>query len=76
MRQPAQVQIRPVHASPVVNDPYPLNASRLQINLDISGAGVYGVVQQLPDNRMRSVDDLSCGNLACNIIPEDLDPPG
>jgi hypothetical protein len=71
-----QLQVLAAHALPVVHHPDALQAPALQVQLHAAGSGVQGVVQQLPYNGKRPVDHLAGRDLAGNLLPEDLNPPG
>ncbi len=71
-----QLQVLAAHARPVVHHPDALQAPALQVHLHIAGAGVQGVVQELPYNGKRPVDHLAGRDLSGNFLPEDLYPPG
>ncbi len=76
MGQPAPGQVVTVHPGAVIHHPDPVEAPGFEVHLHGPGTRVERVVEKLPHDGKRPVDDLAGRNLARNILPEEDDPPG
>ena len=61
-----------VHTGPVINNPDQPVASPLDLNGNVIGACVNGVFQELLDNGSRSLNNLACRNLVCEVFWKNL----
>ena len=60
----------------VVFDDDRTHPAAAEFDADLDGACVEGVVQELPYDGKRPVDDLAGRDLAGNVLPEEVYPPG
>ena len=66
-------EVLALDAAPVVRDPDALDAARGEIDLDVRGASVEGVLEQLLQRRRRPLDHLPRGDLADEEIGQRTD---
>ncbi len=76
MGEPAEIEIFADHSVAVVDDANFLGSPAGEANLNVPRTGVERVVQKLADNRLGPVDHLSRGDLACNLVAEEVDTCG
>ena len=73
MRRIGKRQIFLVHAAPVVRHADPLFPAFFNFNRDLRRARVDGILNELLDNRVRSVDHFPCGDLIIDAGRQNVD---